>query len=208
MPALHLTVDTYAPDYRTIRQAVDILQKGGVCIIPTDSVYAFVADPRLSGAVDKLVKARGLKEQKTNFSFLCQDISQASEFTLPISRAVFKLMNRNLPGPFTFVLPASKATNKLFPFSRKEVGIRIPDHPVVMALLDQLAYPLMATSVVNMQDEVQTYFSDPEDLWERYSNTVDAIIDSGNGQQFATTVVDCLGAEPEVVREGIQPLKG
>lgn len=202
MAAQLLQVDAYNPSYKLIEQAAEILRSGGIIILPTDSVYAYAVDLHNPHAVELISKAKGLKETKSNYSLLCQDISEVSDYTLPFSRSIFKVMNRNLPGPFTFILPANKQVSKHFKAKRQEIGVRIPDHPVTQALLAQLGRPLITSSVVNEGDDLLDYYSDPDQLWDDYQNEVDAIINSGSGQQTASTVVDCTGSEPEIIRQG------
>lgn len=202
MAAQLLQVDAYNPSYKLIEEAAKILRSGGIIILPTDSVYAYAVDLQNPHAVELISKAKGLKETKSNYSLLCQDISEVSEYTLPFSRSIFKVMNRNLPGPFTFILPANKQVSKHFKAKRQEIGVRIPDHPVTQALLTQLGRPLITSSVVNDGDDVLDYYSDPNQLWDDHQNKVDAIINSGSGQQTASTVVDCTSGEPDIIRQG------
>lgn len=202
MAAQLLQVDAFHPEYKLIEQAADILRSGGIIILPTDSVYAYAVDLHNPNAVELISKAKGLKETKSNYSLLCKDISEISDYTLPFSRSIFKVMNRNLPGPFTFILPANKQVSKHFKAKRQEIGVRIPDHAVTQALLEQLGRPLITSSVVNDSDAVLDYYSDPDQLWDDHQNEVDAIVNSGSGQQIASTVVDCTGNEPAIIRQG------
>ena len=176
-----------------ILKAVEILQDDGVIIYPTDSVYALGCSMNSKKALERLARFKGIKLDKARFSFICKDLADISEYTMPLSAPVFKLLKKNTPGPFTFILPASKKIPRIFDNSRKTVGLRVPN-------------PLLTTSIHD-EDEVIEYTTDPELIWERYKNSVDLIIDGGYGNNNPTAVVDCTGSEIELVREGIQDLE-
>lgn len=202
MAATLLHIDPQHPEYKLVEEAANRLRVGGLIIIPTDSVYAFAVDLHHSNAVELISRAKGLKETKTQYSLLCHDISEISDYTLPFSRTVFKLMNRHLPGPFTFILPANKQVSKHFKAKRQEIGVRIPDHPFVLALLRQLGRPIITSSIANEKDDILDYYTNPDHLWEDYGHLADVIINAGPGRQVASTVVDCTGSEPEIIRQG------
>lgn len=189
------------PNARDIRKVVDILQKGGVIIYPTDTVYAIGCDINNVKAVQKVAALKGVKPEKANFSMICQDLSHIAEYAR-VSNEVFKIMKRSLPGPFTFILNATNKLPNVLMNRRKTVGVRIPDNYIVMAIVEELGHPLLTTSVRD-DDEVIEYTTDPELIYERYENRVDLVIDGGYGKNVASTVVDCSGDEVEIIRQGI-----
>lgn len=195
------------PDLRKIKQVVEILQKGGVIIYPTDAVYSIGCDLMNHKAVTQVAKIKGIALDKAHFSLVCKDLSQLSEYTKPVDNNVYKLMKRALPGPYTFILNASNAVPKIFKTKKKTVGIRVPDNIIALMLADYLGGPLVATSVHD-DDEIMEYTTDPELIHERYGDRVDAVIAGGFGNIIASTIIDCTREEPEVIREGLGPIEG
>lgn len=193
------------PNQKHIIQAVNILRKGGVIIYPTDSVYGIGCDIFSQKAVERVAKIKGMNPDKANFSFICQDLSQLSDFTKQIDNPIFKLMKRNLPGPFTFILEANNNVPKLFKSKKKTVGIRIPDNNIIREIIKELGNPIMTTSVHD-DDEVIEYTTDPELIYEKYQDKVDAVIDGGYGNNEASTVIDCTSGDAEIIRQGIGEL--
>ena len=187
------------PNPIKIRHVVEILRNGGIIIIPTDTVYAFACDIFNSNGIELISKLKNLDYRKNNLSFVCHEMSQISEFAKMDDKA-FKLMKKNLPGPFTFILQGSNRLPKLFKF-RKNVGIRIPQNNIVFEIVRELGNPIMTSSLLT-NDEIQEYFTDPELIREKYDQRVDLVIDGGVGGLVHSTIVDCTGDEPEVVREG------
>ena len=196
---LHIHPDN--PQERLIDQVVDELRKGAVIIYPTDTIYGIGCDIYNSKAIDKLCRIKGVKAEKTSFSFICSDLSNISEYARSISTPIFKLMKRTLPGPFTYILNASSQVPKLLQKKKKTVGIRIPDNKIVLEIVERLGNPIITTSL-KVDDEILEYPTDPELIFEDYQNQVDFVIDGGYGNIDASTVVDCTGDEPEVIREG------
>lgn len=195
------------PDARRLDQAVRALRSDGVLVVPTDTVYSFACALGSSKGLEQLARLKGIRPEKANFSLLCADLSMISAFTKPLGNDVFKLMKRALPGPYTFILEASSQVPKWFTSNRKAIGIRVPDHPVAQALLAAHGAPLVVTSVHD-DDEVLEYTTDPELIDERFGDRVEFVIDGGYGHLHASTVIDCTGATPEVVREGLGPVEG
>ena len=189
------------PAERQIRIVVECLNDGGVIIFPTDTIYAIGCDIYRPKAVDRVAQIKGVKKERANFSFICQDLSHLSEFTKPIDNAIYKMMRRNLPGPFTFILGANNKVPKIFQSKKKTIGIRVPENNIVQEIVAQLGNPVMSTSVHD-DDEIIEYTTDPELIFERYSNQVDIVIAGGYGDNIPSTIVDCTGAEPELLREG------
>lgn len=193
------------PDPRNVRKVLDALNSNGLIVCPTDTVYSFAAKLGSSKGFDRLARAKGLKPEKAHFSVLCADLSDLSRYAQHISNPLFKTMKRLLPGPYTFVLPASGEVPKLYKGKKKTIGIRVPNHPVAQHLLRELGSPLVVSSVHD-EDEVMEYTTDPELICERNGHLVDLVVDGGIGQLEASTVLDCTGPDIEVIREGLGPV--
>lgn len=189
-------------DSRSIDTAVDILRRGGVIIFPTDTVYAMGCDLYNKKALNKLASLKGIKLKKANFSIICTGLSDLSDYVKHMDRPTYKLLNRSLPGPFTFILTATNEIPRLFDTNRKEIGIRIPDNKILQAITEELGNPLATTSLHDDEDEILEYFIDPYEIYQRYDDKVDLIIDGGYGNLLASTVVNCSGSEVEIVRQG------
>ena len=187
---------------KTIREIVQVLRKGGLAIIPTDSIYAIVGDLHHRGVMEKICKLLDKKPNKANLSILCKDLSNLSEYTSPISNPTYKVMNRVLPGPFTFILKANNNVPKIFRQNKKTIGIRVPDNAICQALIVELGNPLVCSSI-HSEDEIQEYLTEPEEIFEVWQNKVDYIIDGEAGKNIGTTVLDASEDEIELVREGL-----
>jgi len=189
------------PAERHIQKIVSVLKNGGVIIYPTDTVYGIGCDITKPKAIERVAQLKGVKVAKSNFSFICYDMSHLSDYTKPLDNSIFKLMKRNLPGPFTFILEANNNVPKLFKANRKSIGIRIPDNNIIREIVKALGNPILTTSL-KADDEVLEYTTDPELIYEDYDNKVDIVIDGGYGGNIASTVIDCTSDELEVVRMG------
>lgn len=189
-------------DNRLIEDVVKALRNGEIIIYPTDSVYAIGCDLRNKEGLEKLAKFKGVKLKDSNFSIICNDLSQVSEYVKHLPQPTFRLMKRTLPGPFTFILNASNEVSKLFNTKRTELGIRIPDNNIVREIVAALGNPIATTSLYNENDTMMEYFIDPYKIYEQFDEQVDTIIDGGSGKIEASTVINCTGDEPEVIREG------
>lgn len=187
------------PNPREISRVVSVLRDGGLVIYPTDTVYAIGCNALNVRAVEKICQMKGVNPQKANLSIICYDLSNISEYA-KVSNAAFKLMKKNLPGPFTFILPTSGELPKIYKH-RKEVGIRVPDNMIVRELVRELGNPILTMSVHD-EDEVIEYSTDPELIDEKYAHLVDLVIDGGYGTMEPSTVVDCTTDDFEIVREG------
>jgi tRNA threonylcarbamoyl adenosine modification protein (Sua5/YciO/YrdC/YwlC family) len=192
-------------DSRAIDKVTQILKKGGVIAIPTDSVYSFACDLTNKKGLQKLARLKNIKLSKANFSLICYDLSTLSEYTKPIDRSTYKVMNRALPGPYTFILNASNQVPKLFDSNKKEIGIRIPDNEIARAIVLALGNPLAVTSIHN-EDEILEYTNDPYSISEQFKNDLDATVDGGLGNLEASTILDCTKGEIVIVREGVGSL--
>ena len=189
------------PNPKQIESIVKVLQSGGVIIYPTDTVYGIGCDIHNQKAVERIARIKGLKPEKADFSFICRDLSHLSEYARQVPNPVFKLMKRNLPGPFTFILNAGNKVPKMLESRRKTVGIRIPDNAIVSAIVEYLGNPLLSTSV-HFDDDMIEYSTDPELIHEKYGNVVDLVVDGGYGGIEFSTVVDCTNDDPEIIRQG------
>ncbi len=188
------------PNPKEIKRVVKILRDGGVIIYPSDTVYALGCDIKNNRAMERVAQLRGVKLEKANFSFVCEDLSNLSDYVKQIDTPTFKLLKRNLPGPYTFILPGNNNLPTVFK-KKKEVGIRVPDNSITRAIVHELGNPIISTSIKD-EDEVIEYTTDPELILEKWDNLVDLVIDGGYGGNIPSTVIDLTGDEPVVIREG------
>lgn len=192
------------PNPREIATIVRILDNDGVIIYPTDSVYGLGCSIRSKKALERILRIKGAKIKDVRFSMICSDFSHLSDYAR-VDNRTFKLLKKNLPGPFTFILPASSKVPDHYAGKRKTIGLRIPDNSIPVEIAKALGFPLVNTSIKDI-DEVLEYTTDPELIHERYENLVDCVIDGGYGGNEPSTIVDCTGEEPEIVREGLGEL--
>lgn len=197
-----LEIMGHSIDQRKIERIIDSLRKGGIIVIPTDTVYSFACDLNNKKALDSLARIKGVKLKKANFSLICFDLSSLSDYTKPIGRNIYKAMNKALPGPYTFILEANNKVPKLFDSNKREVGIRIPNNDITREIVRQLGNPL-AVSSVHDDDEIIDYTCDPYEIFERFQNDVDIVVDGGYGTLEPSTIINCLNDEIEIVREGL-----
>ena len=190
------------PNIRQIEDIVKRLQAGELIIYPTDTVYGICCDIYNHKAIERIARIKNVKTENADFSFICRDLSQLSEYARQVSNQTFKLMKRNSPGPFTFILNASNKVPKILESKKKTVGIRIPDNKIVAAIVEQLGNPLLSTSV-HFDDDMIEYATDPELINEKYAEMVDLVIDGGYGGTEFSTVVNCTGDEPVIIRQGL-----
>jgi tRNA threonylcarbamoyl adenosine modification protein (Sua5/YciO/YrdC/YwlC family) len=188
------------PDARLIDRAVEILRNGGVIIYPTDTVYGLGCDITKTRALEKVARLKNVKLGKANFSFICYDLSNLSEYVKQIDTHVYKILKRTLPGPFTFILKGSNNLPKAFK-KKTTVGIRIPDNNIIRTIIKELGNPIMSTSIYD-EDDVIEYTTDPELIYEKWENKVDLVIDGGYGGNIASTIVDLSDNEIKIIREG------
>ncbi|NLO49696.1 MAG: threonylcarbamoyl-AMP synthase [Bacteroidales bacterium] len=197
-----LKIHPDTPSQRQIAMVVECLRDGGVVISPTDTIYGLTCDIFKSKAIERIARIKGLKADKANFSFLCSDLSELSDYTKPINNNLFKLMKTLLPGPYTFILNASNTVPKYIQSRKKTVGIRIPANTIPIEIVKALGHPIMSTSVPD-DDDVLAYTTDPELIYEKFQNLVDIVIDGGFGGNQPSSVLDCTGSTIEIVREGL-----
>lgn len=189
------------PNPKSISQVVDILRKGGVIIYPTDTIYGIGCDITNPKAIERVCQIRGLKPEKANLSFICNDLTSISLYTKPLDNTTFRLLKKSLPGPFTFIFNASGQVPKLLSSKKKTVGIRVPDNNIAREIVRELGNPIVSASIHD-DDELVEYSTDPELIYEKYSDLVDVVIDGGYGQNTPSTVVDCTTGEFEIIRQG------
>lgn len=188
------------PSEAAIKKVVDVLRNGGLIIYPTDTVYGLGCDITNSRALERIAKIKGVKLEKANFSFVCNDLSHLSDYVKQIDTSTFKILKRALPGPYTFILPGNNDLPKEFR-KKKTVGIRVPDNKITLEIVKMLGNPIVSTSIHD-EDEVLEYSTDPELIFEKWQHLVDLVIDGGYGDNIPSTIIDLSGYEPEVIREG------
>lgn len=190
------------PNSREVEKAVEILRDGGIVIYPTDTVYGMGCDINNPKALEKIARIKGINPKKDHLSFICHDLSHLSDYTKPLDSSTFKLIKKNLPGPFTFILPANNSVPKFFKSKKKTIGLRIPDNSIIIEIVRQLGNPILSTSIKD-DDEIIEYTTDPELIHEKYNNIVDLVIDGGYGGNEPSTIVDCTNStELEIIRNG------
>jgi tRNA threonylcarbamoyl adenosine modification protein (Sua5/YciO/YrdC/YwlC family) len=195
------------PGTRNIDRVVECLNRDGVIICPTDTVYCFACDIYSTKAVERICRIKGINPEKAmNLSIAFFDFSHVSDFTAQIDTPTFRVLKSNLPGPFTFILPANKKVPKILKIKKKTVGIRIPDNNIVREIIRKLDRPIMTTSVHDA-DDVIDYTTNPELINEKYEKQVDITIDGGFGRNIPSTIVDCTDDEFRIVRQGLGKLK-
>jgi tRNA threonylcarbamoyl adenosine modification protein (Sua5/YciO/YrdC/YwlC family) len=179
-----------------------VLEAGGVIIYPTDTVYAMGCDIKANKSIEKIARFKGLNPKNPDLSLIFRDMSQLSEYTIIRDNSVFKLLKRNLPGPFTFIVRANNQIPRMFKNKKKTVGIRIPRNNIILEIVRELDRPVITTSIHD-QDEIIEYTTDPELIWEKFREFADIVVDGGYGKNEASTIVDCTDAEPVIVRQGL-----
>ncbi len=189
------------PNLNDIRYIVEEMRKGAVVIYPTDTIYGIGCDINNSRAVERVARIKNINLKKDHLSFICYDLSHISDYTKSIDNHIFKVMKRNLPGAFTFILNANSNVPKLFKANKKTVGIRVPDNNIIRELVNQLGHPILSTSVVD-EDDIIEYTTDPELIYEKFSNLVDIVIDGGYGNNIPSTIVNCTNGDFEIIRQG------
>lgn len=193
------------PQLRLVRQIVDSLEQGGIIIYPTDTVYGLGCDILQQKAVERICRIKKVDPKKAQLSFVCSDLSHLSEYARPISNPVYRLLKEYLPGPYTFILPASKMVPKILQSRKDTIGLRIPSNSIVMEIVKELGRPILSAS---LPGEMVEDYTDPEVMYENFRNEVEYVIDGGIGGVTPSTIIDCTGEEPVLIREGIGKWKG
>ena len=200
-----LKVHPENPSQRQILKVCEVLQRGGVIVYPTDSVYAFGCDIYNSRAVERIARLKGIRLEHADFSFIFYDLSQLSDYTRLVSNSVFKMMKTYLPGPYTFILPAKNNIPRIFHSRKKTIGIRIPANNIPIEIVRELGHPIMTTSIHD-EDTLIEYTTDPDLIWENFRDQVDAVVNGGYGNNVPSTVIDCTNEEPVLLRQGMGPV--
>lgn len=199
---------TENPNTRDIRHVVDLLQQGGIIIIPTDTLYAFACSMEFKRSVETIAQLKGFTLKKAHYSMLCSSLSMASEYVRPMDKDTFALLKECLPGPYTFIMDANGNVPRNFMNPNKTIGVRVPNNSILQSVVETLGCPLIGTSVRRIDKEQETeYLTDPELIHETFGNRVDLVIDGGMGQDEPSTVVDCSGGEITVIRYGKGPIE-
>lgn len=191
------------PQPRNIRTVVDCLRSGGVIIYPTDTIYGIGCDIYNTQAIERICRIKNILPKHAHFSFICRDLSHLSDYARNISNVTFRILKKALPGPYTFILEATREVPKLLKTKKETVGIRVPDHIICQTIIQELEHPIMSASLP-MDDDVE-YYTDPEMIHDIFGKQVDLVIDSGIGNMITSTIIDCTGSTPQLVREGAGP---
>ena len=195
-----LTIHPQDPQDRLIKKAAEVLRAGGVIIYPTDTVYGFGCDIFQPKAIERICRIKGIDPQKANLSFVCSDLSDLSKYAKSISTPQYRFIKNLVPGPFTFILPASKEVPKILKSKKDTIGLRVPDHNITHAIAAELGHPILSSSLPG--DMVEEY-TDPEYIHDKFEKLVDLVIDGGVGGMEYSTIVDMTEEEPVVIRQGI-----
>jgi tRNA threonylcarbamoyl adenosine modification protein (Sua5/YciO/YrdC/YwlC family) len=188
------------PPQRLINRVVEVLQKGGVIIYPTDTVYGLGCDIFQHKAIERICRIKGVDPRKAQLSFICSDLSDLSKYTKSISTPLYRLLKSHLPGPYTFILPASKEVPKILQSKKDTIGLRVPDNLIAQTIIRELGRPLLSAS---LPGEMVEEYTDPEIIEYKFGDQVEAVVDGGIGGIVPSTIIDCTGSEPIVVRQGL-----
>jgi tRNA threonylcarbamoyl adenosine modification protein (Sua5/YciO/YrdC/YwlC family) len=188
------------PQPRLVKQVVESLQRGGIIIYPTDTIYGLGCDIFQPKAIERIARIKKIEPQKAQLSFVCSDLSHLSEYAKQIQTSTYRLLKEYLPGPYTFILPASKLVPKILQSKKDTIGLRIPDNAIAMAIVKELGRPILSAS---LPGEMVEDYTDPEVMYENFNKLVDFVIDGGPGGTIPSTIIDCTGDEPVVTREGL-----
>ena len=207
MPAEFLSIHPQNPELRKINRVVELLQKGGIIIYPTDTIYGIGCDLMNKRAVERVCHIMDVRPQKLNLSFICYDLSHISEYVKKIDTPVFKILKAELPGPFTFIFESSTRVPRILGVDKKTVGIRIPNHSIPLEIVKLLGNPLITSSIKD-DDLIKEYTTDPEQIFEDFKHQVDLVIDGGAGGNIPSTIVDFSSGDPVLTRQGLGDFSG
>lgn len=202
MSAEFLRIHPINPEGRKIQRAVDVLKNGGIIIYPTDTIYGIGCDLMNRKSIERLCQVMDIKPQKLDLSFICNDLSQISEYVKRIDTPVFKILKKSLPGPYTFILESSAKVPRILNVNKKTVGVRIPDHAIPRSIVLMLGNPLITSSIKD-DDVIKEYTTDPEEIYEDFKHAVDLVIDGGAGNNIPSSVIDCTDGQIVVIRQGM-----
>ena len=188
------------PQPRLVKQVAECLQDGGIIIYPTDTIYGLGCDISQHKAIERIARIKNINVQKANFSFICYDLSHLSHYTKSISTSLYRVLKASLPGPYTFILPSSKEVPKLLKSKKNTVGIRVPDNNIARTIVKELGHPILSTT---LPGEMVEEYTDPELMEANFNKLVDIVVDGGIGGMSPSTVIDCTGDTPELIRRGL-----
>ncbi|HTE12314.1 MAG TPA: L-threonylcarbamoyladenylate synthase [Chitinophagaceae bacterium] len=188
------------PQLRNVRTIIDCLLSGGIIIYPTDTIYGLGCDIFQHKAIERICRIKNIDPRKAQLSFVCHDLSDLSKYTKSISTPLYRMLKNYLPGPYTFILPASKEVPKILKSKKDTIGLRVPDNNIASTLVKELGHPVLSTSLPGQNVEEYT---DPEIIYENFKNLVDIVIDGGIGGMVPSTIVDCTTDPPLLVRQGL-----
>ncbi|HOZ51767.1 MAG TPA: L-threonylcarbamoyladenylate synthase [Chitinophagaceae bacterium] len=189
------------PDERKIKMVLECLRKGGIIAYPTDTIYGLGCSIEQPEAINRICRIKNILPEKALLSFICSDLSHLSEYTKSIDTPIYRFLKQYLPGPYTFILPASKKTPKLLRTKKETVGIRVPDNEICRTIIAELGHPILSTSLPYDEDDIP--YSDPSLIFEEFGHLIDIVIDGGPGGVIPSTIVDCTKNPPELIREGL-----
>lgn len=195
-----LSIHPVNPQPRLIKQVVECLRDGGIIIYPTDTIYGLGCDIHHPKAIERICRIKNIEPKKANLSFICRDLSHLSDYTKSIDTPLYRIIRNCLPGPFTFILPASRQVPKLLKSKKETVGLRVPNNVICQAILEELGNPILSAS---LPGEMVEEYTDPEMIYETFDNQVDFVIDGGPGGIIPSTVVDCTTDEWTIIRQGL-----
>ncbi len=191
------------PNQREVRRVADLLQQGGIVVLPTDTLYAFACSMEFKRSVETIAQLKGFSLKKAKYSMLCSSLSMASEYVRPMSKDLFSLLKQCLPGPYTFVMDANTNVPRNYLNPNKTIGVRVPSNTILQAVVEAVGCPLIGTSVRRVDEEIESeYLTDPELIHDSWGSRVDLVVDGGLGEDLPSTVVNCAGGEMEVIRYG------
>ena len=196
-----ITLREKNPDQRQIIEIANLFKSGAIIIVPTDTVYAAACILSNQKSIENLALKFNKKLKRSNFSIICNDLSNMSNYSIPVNNSIFKLMKQVLPGPFTFILKANSNVPKIFRENKKTIGLRVPDCEILQKIVEELGEPIVVTSIKS-EDEITEYFTDPFEIDKIFSDKIDCTIDGGTGGNIPSTIIDCTGNSPEIIREG------
>ena len=191
------------PNQREVRRVADLLQQGGIVVLPTDTLYAFACSMEFKRSVETIAQLKGFSLKKAKYSMLCSSLSMASEYVRPMSKDLFSLLKQCLPGPYTFVMDANTNVPRNYLNPNKTIGVRVPSNTILQAVVEAVGCPLIGTSVRRVDEEIESeYLTDPELIHDSWGSRVDLVVDGGLGEDLPSTVVNCAGGEMDVIRYG------
>lgn len=204
---MFLKINPDKPQEKEILQVIHVLKDGGVIIYPTDTVYALGCDIYQTKAIEKIAQLKKLDPKTALFTFICADLSDISNYVMPIPNPIFKTIKKLIPGPYTFILNANNNVPKILKQHRKTIGIRVADNNITREIIKKLGNPVLSSSLIDVTDDINEYYTDPQQIYTEYKNKVDLIIDGGFGNIIPSTILDCTKQEIEVIREGAGKLE-